>query len=130
VVQLCRCVAMQCFMPEVSVHALSVLLSCAAHPDMTLLLLLPPPSTLTPPPAAHVRRNHQVVRPCGLVSIMCYIGHPGGLEEYEAVRDMLAGLSVSYWTSSELRLLNRPSAPVLVLLWRRPDAGGRGPAAA
>lgn len=64
---------------------------------------------------------------------MCYIGHPGGLEEYEAVRDMLGGLSPSYWTSSELRLLNRPSAPVLLLLWRRPDAaaaGGRAPAAA
>lgn len=70
----------------------------------------------------------QVVRPGGLVSIMCYIGHEGGLEEYEAVRDLLAGLSPSYWTSSELRLLNRPSAPVLLLLWRRPDAavaGGR-----
>jgi hypothetical protein len=70
----------------------------------------------------------QVVRPGGLVSIMCYIGHEGGLEEYEAVKDLLAGLSPSYWTSSELRLLNRPSAPVLLLLWRRPDAavaGGR-----
>lgn len=68
----------------------------------------------------------QVVRPGGLVSIMCYVGHPGGLEEYEAVRDMLAGLSPSYWTSSELRLLNRPSAPVLLLLWRRPDAASAG----
>ena len=59
---------------------------------------------------------------------MCYIGHPGGLEEYEAVRDLLGSLSPSYWTSSETRLLNRPSAPVLLLLWRRPDAaGGRPP---
>jgi hypothetical protein len=52
---------------------------------------------------------------------MCYIGHPGGLEEYEQVRALLAGLSPSYWTSSELKLVNRPTAPVMLLLWRRPD---------
>lgn len=69
----------------------------------------------------------QVVRPGGVVSIMAYIGHPGGLEEYEAVRELLSGLSPQYWTSSELRLLNRPSAPVLLLLWRRPDGAGSRP---
>jgi hypothetical protein len=52
---------------------------------------------------------------------MCYIGHPGGLEEYEQVRALLAGLSPSYWTSSELKLVNRPTAPVMLLLWRRPE---------
>lgn len=55
------------------------------------------------------------------MSIMAYIGHPGGLEEYEQVTALLAGLTPTYWTSSELRLLNRPSAPVLLLLWRRLD---------
>lgn len=63
----------------------------------------------------------QVVCPGGLVSIMCYIGHPGGLEEYEQVRSLLAGLSPSHWTSSELKLVNRPTAPVMLLLWRRTD---------
>eukprot|EP00882_Tetradesmus_deserticola_P030757 GHRQ01034690.1.p3 GENE.GHRQ01034690.1~~GHRQ01034690.1.p3 ORF type:complete len:100 (-),score=34.94 GHRQ01034690.1:256-555(-) len=63
----------------------------------------------------------QVVCPGGLVSIMCYIGHPGGVEEYEQVRALLAGLSPSYWTSSELKLVNRPTAPVMLLLWRRTE---------
>eukprot|EP00878_Enallax_costatus_P043655 GHUV01051697.1.p1 GENE.GHUV01051697.1~~GHUV01051697.1.p1 ORF type:complete len:137 (+),score=48.76 GHUV01051697.1:34-411(+) len=64
----------------------------------------------------------EVVCPGGLISIMCYIGHPGGLEEYEQVRDLLAGLSPNYWTSSELRLVNRPTAPIMLLLWRRQNA--------
>jgi hypothetical protein len=37
------------------------------------------------------------------------------------VRSLLAGLSPSYWTSSELKLVNRPTAPVMLLIWRRPD---------
>jgi hypothetical protein len=70
---------------------------------------------MQPPPAPAT----QVVRPGGLVSIMAYVGHEGGLREYEAVAALLAGLPPTYWTSSELRLLNRPSAPVLLLLWRQ-----------
>ncbi|WIA30339.1 hypothetical protein OEZ86_000426 [Tetradesmus obliquus] len=71
--------------------------------------------------AAAVEAALEVVCPGGLVSVMCYIGHPGGLEEYERVRALAAGLSPSYWTSSELKLVNRPTAPVMLLLWRRPD---------
>ncbi|KAF6258318.1 putative rRNA methylase-domain-containing protein [Scenedesmus sp. NREL 46B-D3] len=70
---------------------------------------------------AAVEAALEVVCPGGLVSIMCYIGHPGGLEEYEQVRSLLAGLSPSHWTSSELKLVNRPTAPVMLLLWRRTD---------
>ncbi len=39
----------------------------------------------------------QVVVPGGLVSILAYIGHPGGLQEYEAVKGLIAELSPSYW---------------------------------
>jgi hypothetical protein len=42
----------------------------------------------------------------------------GGGARGEAVAALLAGLPPTHWTSSELRLLNRPSAPVLLLLWR------------
>ncbi|KAI8476938.1 MAG: putative rRNA methylase-domain-containing protein [Monoraphidium minutum] len=66
----------------------------------------------------------EVLQPGGLVTVIAYTGHPGGLEEYEAARQLLAGLSHAYWVSSELRLLNRASAPVLLLLWRRSDGGG------
>eukprot|EP00775_Hariotina_reticulata_P010936 gene10936-11090_t len=79
---------------------------------------------------AAVEAALEVVCPGGLVSIMAYIGHPGGLEEYEQVKGLLQSLSPVYWTSSELRLINRPTAPVLLLLWRRPDAPAKAAPAA
>lgn len=44
----------------------------------------------------------------------------GGLEELGAVKALVAELPPSEWVSSETRLLNRPTAPVLLLLWKRP----------
>lgn len=44
----------------------------------------------------------------------------GGMEEYEAVKAAVGALPPSSWVSSETRLLNRPSAPVLLLVWKRP----------
>lgn len=74
---------------------------------------------------AAVEAALEVVCPGGLVSIMAYIGHPGGLEEYRQVAELLAGLPPQHWTTSELRLLNRSTAPILLLVWRRPDAPRR-----
>lgn len=72
---------------------------------------------------AAVEAALEVVVPGGLVSILAYIGHPGGLQEYEAVKGLIAELSPSYWVVTETRLLNRPTAPILLLLWRREDVG-------
>ena len=66
-----------------------------------------------------MRAACDALRPGGLASILCYTGHPGGQEEYEAVRDAVGALPPSAWVSSEVRLLNRPTAPVLLLLWKR-----------
>lgn len=55
----------------------------------------------------------------GLCSVLCYTGHPGGQEEYEAVQALAEGLPTRDWISSEVRLLNRRGAPVLVLIWKR-----------
>lgn len=55
----------------------------------------------------------------GLVSMLCYTGHDGGMEEYEAVRGFAAGLSSAHWKTSEFRLLNSPTAPIMVLIWKR-----------
>ena len=44
----------------------------------------------------------------------------GGMEEYEAVKAAVGALPPSAWVSSEVRLLNRPTAPVLLLVWKRP----------
>jgi 23S rRNA U2552 (ribose-2'-O)-methylase RlmE/FtsJ len=54
----------------------------------------------------------------GLVSFLCYTGHDGGQEEYEAIRKFTSELSSAHWKSSEFRLLNSPSAPVMVLVWK------------
>lgn len=59
--------------------------------------------------------------------MLAYTGHPGGLEEYQAVTALLAELSPAYFVTSETRLVNRPSAPVLLLAWRRTDATAAAP---
>ncbi|KAK9820081.1 hypothetical protein WJX72_005889 [[Myrmecia] bisecta] len=63
----------------------------------------------------------RVLAPGGLISILAYIGHPGGLEEYEAVQQFLTGLPAAGWTASEHRIRNRPTAPVLLLIQKHLD---------
>lgn len=41
------------------------------------------------------------------------------MEEYEAVQELVAQLPPSGWVTSETRLLNRPAAPILLLVWKR-----------
>lgn len=55
----------------------------------------------------------------GIASMLCYTGHSGGMEEYEAVREFASGLSSAHWKTSEFRLLNSPTAPIMVLIWKR-----------
>lgn len=62
-----------------------------------------------------------MVAPGGVITVVCYTKHAGGLEEYEAVRSLASGLSPSYWVTTETRLLNRPSAPTLVVVHRHAD---------
>eukprot|EP00887_Chlorella_sp_A99_P006120 scaffold22.g6120.t1 len=61
----------------------------------------------------------EVLQPGGLLSVMAYTGHPGGQEEYEAVRDALAALPPAAWNTGQMQLLNRPTAPVLLLAWKK-----------
>jgi hypothetical protein len=60
----------------------------------------------------------EVLMPGGLLSVLAYTGHKGGMEEFEAVRGLVSALPTEHWLSSEVRLLNRPSAPVLMLVYR------------
>lgn len=53
---------------------------------------------------------------CGLLAC----APPGGLPEYEAVREVAAALAPEEWTTTEQRLLNRALSPILVLFLRRP----------
>ncbi|XP_073004898.1 tRNA (mnm(5)s(2)U34)-methyltransferase, chloroplastic [Typha latifolia] len=55
----------------------------------------------------------------GLISIMVYVGHPGGRDELEVVQSFASSLPVETWVSCKFEMLNRPTAPVLVLLYKK-----------
>lgn len=59
------------------------------------------------------------LQPGGLLSVLAYTGHPGGQEEYEAARQWFGGLSPAAWNAGSMQLLNRPTAPILLLAWKR-----------
>lgn len=61
----------------------------------------------------------RILTPGGLISLVVYVGHPGGREEYEAVQAFASGLPVENWLCCKLQMLNRSSAPILVLLLKR-----------
>ncbi|KAF7141039.1 hypothetical protein RHSIM_Rhsim06G0242100 [Rhododendron simsii] len=61
----------------------------------------------------------RMLAPGGLISLVVYVGHPGGREEYEAVQAFASGLPVENWICCKLQMLNRSSAPILVLLLNR-----------
>jgi len=60
----------------------------------------------------------QALKSGGVVSILAYIGHPGGQAECDVLRAFAADLARNAWTTSEARLLNRAQAPVLLSLWK------------
>ncbi|KAL7186918.1 hypothetical protein ACSBR2_028602 [Camellia fascicularis] len=61
----------------------------------------------------------RMLAPGGLISIVVYVGHPRGREEYEAVQAFASGLPVENWICCKLQMLNRPLAPILVLVLKR-----------
>jgi hypothetical protein len=54
-----------------------------------------------------------------LLSILAYTGHEGGPEEFSAVASLLEQLPPKYWVSTQIKAMNRPTAPVLLLSWKR-----------
>lgn len=44
----------------------------------------------------------------------------GGMEEYKAVQEVAKHVNPQEFSALEQRILNRPNAPVLIMLWRRP----------
>nr|GEY69920.1 putative rRNA methylase YtqB isoform X1 [Tanacetum cinerariifolium] len=61
----------------------------------------------------------RIVASGGLISMLVYVGHPGGMEEYDKVEGFASQLSVNDWICCKLQMLNRPLAPILVLLCKR-----------
>lgn len=44
----------------------------------------------------------------------------GGIEEYQAVQEVAKQVNPQEFSAFEQRIVNRPNAPVLIMLWRRP----------
>ncbi|XP_020238021.1 uncharacterized protein LOC109817218 [Cajanus cajan] len=61
----------------------------------------------------------RVLMPGGLISIVVYVGHPGGREEIEAVESFAARLCVENWICCKIQMLNRPFAQIPIFLYRR-----------
>ncbi|WOH07144.1 hypothetical protein DCAR_0626573 [Daucus carota subsp. sativus] len=61
----------------------------------------------------------RVVAPGGLISLLVYVGHPGGREEFETVQAFASGLAVDKWSCCKLEMLNKPLAPIIVFLFKR-----------
>ncbi|KAI3456676.1 hypothetical protein Pfo_013339 [Paulownia fortunei] len=61
----------------------------------------------------------RILAPRGLISIVAYVGHSGGREEFEIVQSFAAELPIDNWVCCKLEMLNRPLAPVLVLLSKK-----------
>ncbi|KAI4323230.1 hypothetical protein L6164_022852 [Bauhinia variegata] len=55
----------------------------------------------------------------GLISIVVYVGHPGGWEELKVVEGFAARMSTEDWICCKLQMLNRPNAPIPIFLFRR-----------
>ncbi|KAM0872492.1 hypothetical protein ACQ4PT_038700 [Festuca glaucescens] len=61
----------------------------------------------------------RIVSSGGLISVLVYIGHLGGRDELAIVESFASSLPVDTWVSCKFEMINRPVAPVLVLLHKK-----------
>lgn len=60
----------------------------------------------------------QLLIPGGVISLMCYPGHPEGLKEETALLQHVSGLSRFMWNCCHHRWVNRQQGPSLLILQR------------
>ena len=68
-----------------------------------------------------VKGSVELIASGGMISVMAYVGHPGGQEEYDSVRNYVFSLPADHWNRCELRIPGAPKSPVLILLFRKPN---------
>uniref|UniRef100_A0ACD5U1Y6 Uncharacterized protein n=1 Tax=Avena sativa TaxID=4498 RepID=A0ACD5U1Y6_AVESA len=61
----------------------------------------------------------RIVSSGGLISVLVYIGHLGGRDELNIVESFASSLPVDTWVTCKFEMINRPVAPVLVLLHKK-----------
>lgn len=71
-------------------------------------------ATRAPATLAAVEAVLEHLMPGGRLAIVCYVGHPGGLEEARAVDRRLRALPSDEWSVIRLDAVNRPLAPFLL----------------
>ncbi|XP_059661865.1 tRNA (mnm(5)s(2)U34)-methyltransferase, chloroplastic [Cornus florida] len=60
----------------------------------------------------------RILAPGGLISMVVYVGHPGGREEFETVEAFASGLPVEDWICCKHQMQDRPLAPILFFLFK------------
>ncbi len=73
-------------------------------------------TTLTSTTLNSVENALQLLMPGGMLSIMCYPGHEEGAKEQSALIERLTILPSPLWQVHHHTLLNRPTAPSLLLV--------------
>ncbi|KAJ4763734.1 S-adenosyl-L-methionine-dependent methyltransferases superfamily protein [Rhynchospora pubera] len=66
-----------------------------------------------------LRAASKILDSKGLISIIVYVGHPGGSNELEIVEAFASSLPAETWVGCKFEMLNRPTAPILVLLFKK-----------
>ena len=57
-----------------------------------------------------------LLRPRGVITVIAYTGHPGGLEEADAVENCMSGLSSDHFQFSKTELIGKAAAPRLLVI--------------
>ena len=63
-----------------------------------------------------------VLRPGGVLTVLCYRGHDGGPEEFNAVHNLLSGLPENYDLERFNSQPDKPTAPVLLVVRKHENA--------
>ena len=80
-------------------------------------------TTLVDSTARAVHGSLKMVKPGGLISLLCYVGHPGGDRESAGIDDILNQLNDDEWQVETIRVPDAESAPHLHLVSRLGSTG-------
>ncbi|MEQ8174393.1 MAG: class I SAM-dependent methyltransferase [Syntrophomonadaceae bacterium] len=61
----------------------------------------------------------------GCITLVCYTGHPGGLQELQSLKEYLAGIPQNYLEVIEVSFLNQLNNPAVLLLLNKLNGGIR-----
>lgn len=68
-----------------------------------------------------IQSSLDILQPGGIITVISYVGHTGGLEESEAVRTLTKSLASDKWVVIDLHVANRVHAPILTLVYKPCD---------